>query len=265
MKFEIPTRLNPNLKKYPEEEYTIARNFAKAMYDEFGKFIACAAIFGSVTKMKTKSTDIDVLIIVDDLRIQMTNEVVEAFRVITDKIVSEQSRKLHVTTLRLTAFWEYVRAGDPVAINILRDGVSMIDIGFFDPLQMLLWQGRIRPSPEAIWNYFTRAPATMHNSKWHVLQATLDLYWAVIDSAHSVLMKMGEVPPSPEHVADLLDEKLAKRKLIDRRYVSIMREFYKLSKMIVRREIKDISGFEYDKYYKEAHDFVTVMRKLVEE
>ena len=189
MEFKIDPRINPNLKHYSREDYEIAHKFAALMYKEFGRFVACAAIFGSTARgTKKKEGDIDVLIIVDDLKIKMTPPVVEAYRVITDQTVAKVSKKLHVISLKLTAFWEYVRAGDPVAINILRDGVAMIDNSFFDPLQALLMQGRIRPSQEAIWNYFTRAPATIHNSKWHILQAVIDLYWAVIDSAHAALI-----------------------------------------------------------------------------
>ncbi|MBI4739719.1 nucleotidyltransferase domain-containing protein [Candidatus Woesearchaeota archaeon] len=266
MRFDIPTYRNPNIEKYLKEEYDIAYKFSQEMYKEFGRFVACTALFGSAAKPQARKEvgDIDVLVVVDDLKLRMNEEVVEVYRVITDKIVAQTSRKLHITSLKLTAFWEYVRAGDPIVINILRDGVSLIDNNLFDPLQVLLRQGRIRPSEESIWNYFTRAPVTIHNSKWHIMQAALDLYWAVIDSAHAVLMRMGEVPPSPEHVADLLEEKLVKRNLLEREYAQTMREFYKLQKMITHREIKEISGQEYDTYLHHAQKFIARMNELVE-
>ena len=43
-----------------------------------------------------------------------------------------------------------------------------------------------------------------------------------------------------------------------------MREFYKLQKMIVHREIKDLKGHEYDHYRREAEAFVQAMRQLME-
>ena len=136
---------------------------------------------------------------------------------------------------------------------------------FFDPLQVLLKQGRIRPSPEAIWGYFIRAPATLTNSKWHITQATLDLYWAVIDAAHAALMRIGEIPPTPAHVADLIQDKLVRTKRVDSKYAKIMRNFYELSRKITHREIKEVSGDEYEKYLKDAKDFVDTMKKIVEE
>lgn len=265
MKFEVKARVNPNIERYPNEDITIARSFAKRLYNEFGPFLKAVVLFGSAARRTAAPrADIDVLIIVDDLAIRMTREVVEAYRLIVEKSIGRVSTKLHVTSLTLTSFWEYVRAGDPVAVNILRDGVALIDTGFFDPLQALLVQGRIRPTHESIWTYFGRAPRTLLNSKWHIMQATLDLYWAVIDAAHAVLMHEGEIPPSPEHVADLLEEKLVKKKLLEKKYIETMRKFYKLMKGITHREIKEVKGDEYDSYLKEAQDFVERMQKYIE-
>lgn len=264
MKFSIKTREKPYRPAYPKEDLDIALKFARECFKEFGKFVKAIVLFGSYARQVKKTNDIDILVIVDDTTMIVSTEVIDAYRIITEKLVQKISPKLHITTLRLTSFWEYIRASDPIAINILRDGIALLDSGFFEPFQILLKQGRIRPTPEAVWAYFVKAPATLHNSKWHVLQATLDLYWACIDSAHAALMKIGEVPPTPEHVADLLDEKLVEKGLLEKKYVTIMRNFYNLGKMIVHKEITEISGSEYDKYKKEADEFVERMKGIVE-
>jgi len=75
-------------------------------------------------------------------------------------------------------------------------------------------------------------------------------------------MKAGEIPPSPSHVADYLD-KLASRGQIKKRYAQIMRDFYKISKDITYRNVKSITGPEYDKYYTKAKDFVDEMRRFI--
>ncbi|MCJ7757484.1 MAG: hypothetical protein MUP24_05005, partial [Gillisia sp.] len=85
-----------------------------------------------------KGSDIDILIIIDDVRAELTAEFVEAYRVIVEKIAFKISKKLHITTLKLTNFWDYTRAGDPIVINMLRDGIPLMDYGFFEPLQILL-------------------------------------------------------------------------------------------------------------------------------
>lgn len=265
MKFDIKRIKNPNIEHYPKEDLDLAYRFAGELQKELGNFIKAIVIFGSTARhTKTKKGDIDILVIVDDLSTVLTQELVDAYRVIVKNTIVKVSTKLHVISLRFTAFWEYIRNGDPIGINMLRDGVALIDTGFFDPLQSLLKRGKIRPTQESIWTYYVRAPNTLHNSKWHLLQATLDLYWAVIDASHAALMKLGEIPPTPGHVADLLEQKLVKKKLLEPRYAQIMRHFYKLMKMITYREIKEITGQEFDKYHHEAEQFVQRMKKIIE-
>ena len=264
MKFDIEQKVNPNLKNYREEDLRIAYKFAGDIKKELGNFVKAIVIFGSTARKKAVTGDIDILVVVDDISMSLTPELVEAYRVIVQKLIARISTKLHIISLRFTSFWEYIRAGDPIGINMLRDGIALIDTGFFDPLQALLKRGRIRPTQESIWTYFVRAPNTLHNSKWHILQGTFDLYWATIDAAHAALMKLGEIPPTPEHVADLLQEKMVAKKLLEQKYVTIMRNFYKISKMISHREIREIKGAEFDRYFEEAADFVARMRKFIE-
>ncbi len=96
------------------------------------------------------------------------------------------------------------------------------------------------------------------------MQATLDLYWAVIDSAHAALMKLDEIPPSPDHVAGMLTQRMVNKNLLDKKYAKTMDKFYNISKKIMHRDIKEISGDEYDKYYTEAFEFVQAMKLFIE-
>ena len=214
MEFDIEKRENPNVNEYSNEEIKIAYSFAKKIHEEFGESVKALVLFGSSAKKKnvTKQSDIDILIVFDDVSMLLTKEIVTAYRVIIEKSVIRTSTRLHVTSIKLTTFWEYIRIGDPIGMNILRDGIALLDTGFFDPLRALLARGRIRPTPESVWTYFSRAPRSLFNSKWHVLQAVLDLYWAVIDASHAALMKQGVVPPSPNHVADVLEKELVEKK-----------------------------------------------------
>lgn len=265
MEFKISKRENPHIRKYSQQDLDVAREFSKKIYKEFGTFIKAIVLFGSASRTHTTaSQDIDVLVVVNDLTMELSAEAVEAYRIIMQKLIADTNKRIHLTTLKITNFWDLVRKGDPIAINILRDGVALLDTGFFDPLQALLYQGRIRPTYESIYTYLLRAPNTLQNSQWHLLQATVDLYWAVIDAAHASLMKLGEIPPSPDHVADMLDDKMVKKGLLEKRYSTIMRNFYGTSKKIMHREIKEIKGSDYEKWVREAHDFVERMKKFVE-
>jgi uncharacterized protein (UPF0332 family)/predicted nucleotidyltransferase len=261
---KIEKRENPNMEKYRKESLDIAYKFSSQIYKELGEYLKAIVLFGSAARKKNLSGDIDILLVLDDTKNVLDPQFMEAYKIVVSKVIQKISTKLHITTLKFTTFWEYMRAADPVAVNILKDGVPIIDSGFFEPMQVLLFQGRIRPTQEAIWSYYTRAPRTLYNSKWHILQATLDLYWSVIDSAHASLMMVGEVPPSPEHIAEMIEEKLVKPGYIEKKYSKIMSNFYRLQKMISRREIGEIKGEEYDRYFKEAEDFVDRMKKFLE-
>ena len=266
MKFKVQKRDHPQLKRYSDDEIKVARTLASRVMEEFGSFIKAIVLFGSAACKEGKSRpgDIDILVVVNDLNMVLTGEAVETYRVIMERLARDTSERLHITTLKLSNFWDYLRLGDPIAINMLRDGIALVDTGIFDPMQALLYMGRIRPTYESIWTYYSRAPATLQNSRWHVLQATLDLYWVVIDAAHAALMKHGHIPPSPNHVAEMLQDKLVKEKILEKKYVGDMKNFYSIAKKIMHRDIKDISGPEFETHYKQAQNFVKRMKKIID-
>lgn len=255
-----------NLHKYKKDDLDLSYEFSKKIIKELGSLVKAIVLFGSSAKTKhpKKGHDIDILIVVDDLSIVLKDDVVEAYRIIVERLVIETSTKIHVTTLKFTSFWEYTRVSDPIAINILRDGVAIYDTGFFYPLQNLLYRGKIRPTTESILVYYNRAPATLYNSKWHIKQAIIDLYWAVIDASHAALMKLGQVPPSPEHVTEMIENHLVKKKLISKRFAEVPNRFYHLMKLITYGDVKEISGEEFDRYFKEAESYVEHMKKFIE-
>lgn len=266
MEFKLQKKDHPNVLKYTGENHLIAKKFADAIKKELGDFLKCVILFGSSTRTEKTpyEKDIDILMIIDDLTLIISSEVVEAYRIITENTAAKVSKRLHITTNKLSTFWDQVRNGDPLAVNMLRDGVPIYDIGIFEPMQALLFQGRIRPTKESVWIYFTRAPLTIKSAEWHLLQASLDLYWAVIDAAHAALMHVGEIPPGPSHVASLIQEKLAKPGHVHKKNVQIMDFFYNLSKKITHREVVEIPGSEFDKYKALAKDFIDAMRKVIE-
>ncbi len=265
MEFRIQKKENENKHRYPTGDLKIAQRFTLELKKELENFLMDVVLFGSsARKQSTAKSDIDILIVTNDVSYAITEPLVEAYRIIIENLINKHSLKLHVTSMTFTSYWQQIKAGDPIIVNILRDGYSLLNSNFFNPLQQLLRLGMVRPSEESVWRYFGRSPRTLLNSRWHILQATLDLYWAVIDAAHAALMRKNEVPPTPDHVAEMLEKIYVKPKLLEKKYADTMRKFYKLSKMITHREIREIKGQDYDKYRKEADDFVKRMKKLIE-
>ncbi len=267
MDFRIERRHPAGPKTYDPQAFETAKEFASRLHKELGVFLKAAVFFGSGARegQRPLGSDIDVLLVIDDLTVIATPEVVEAYRVIVGKTAGEISKRLHVNTMKLTHFWDYMRAGDPILINILREGIALYDTGFFRPAQMLLEKGRIRPTMESIWTYFAKAPATLINSRSHVLQATLDLYWAVFDAAHAALMAAGKLPPTPGHVPELLEETFVKTNRLPKKTADTAQFFYDLSRKITHREVRTVHGRDFETMFAHAEHFVDEMKRLIDE
>lgn len=263
MDFTVHKKLPQNKHNYSQTNLDLAYSFSKEIHKELNDLLKAIVLFGSAARQKEGTNDVDILLIVDDVSIRLTPELTQAYRIVVEKTAVKVSPKLHITSMKFTSFWEYMKAGDPIAVNILRDGYAILDTGFFDPLQALLAQGKIKPSAETVWAYYNRAPKTLEYSQQKIVESTLDLYWAAIDAAHAALMSIREIPPSPEMVADLLEQKLANTKKIDKKLPWTMRKLYALSKKITTGQLRTIKGEEYDKLYTETKKFVDELEKFI--
>lgn len=269
MDIKLDKKKNSNLKKYNFDELDIAIQFSKYANKEMKEMLKGIVLFGSAARAMNKRDanakvgDIDLLMILDDISMKLNKELIEVYKVVCQKIVNKVSPRIHITTLKFTTFWDMVRNCDPVAINILRDGMPILDSGFFEPLQALLLRGRVRPTYESIWTYYTRADNTLKNSKRHIVSSIIDLYWSGIDAAHSALMKLGTLPPAPEFVADIMEEKMLKKKFCNKNDIRLIRELYHMNKEIESGVLTNLSGQEYDKLYARTSLFVENMKRIV--
>ncbi len=264
MDFEITKKGTAQVANYSQEELDIAYAFSKKVWKECGTMLKGVVLFGSMARREmTPQSDIDILIVVDDLAINISKELMQTYKIIVEKIIASVSKRIHVTTLKFSTFYEYVHQGDPIGLNILRDGVALVDTGFFDPLQALLFRGKIRPTYESIWTYFNKAPITLNNSRWHLFRACEDLYWAVTDASHALIMKLGVVPPAPEYLPDLLARHAVTQKIISKDDVKTVKFFFDLYKSITKRKLKDVTGAQYEKYYVQAQKYVQKIEKFL--
>ncbi len=250
-------------KRYGEKNAEIIYEFSKQVRKKLGEFVKAIILFGSLARNKNKPHDIDILLIVNDIDFVIDQETAKAYRIVVDEIIANVSKKIHVTTFRFTSFWEYARVADPVAINILRDGIPIYDPGFFEPLQKLLRQGRIRPTAEAIYTYKKRAERSLGAAKWHKNNVVLSLYWVVMDIAHAAVMAQGIAPHGPEELPALIERRFVKEKLVSRKYSQIVQEFYDIMKEITTHGGIEISGRKLEELEKKAKDFYDTMKKFI--
>ena len=251
--FSIHKKNSKTKHDYSAHNIDIAYKFSKIIHDELGDLVKGIILFGSAARKRQDVNDIDILLIIDDVSIRLVPELVQTYRIIVEKTVEKVSSKIHVTSMKFTSFWEYVRAGDPVAVNIIREGYALYDTGFFEPIQILLYQGRIKPSNEALWSYFNRGNQFLASSQRRLIDAVIDLYWGAMDIAHAALMSIDEVPVSPEEVPDLIEDKLVKTKLLNKKIPWTLRKLYSYNKKISSGKLKSISGAEFDFLLKETN------------
>lgn len=263
MKYNIHKKHSKTKQKYSTANIDLVYKFSKEIHEELGDLVKAIILFGSAARKKQDVNDIDVLLILDDVSIRLVPELVQTYRIIVEKAVQKTSPKIHVTSMKFTSFWEYIRSGDPIAVNIVRDGYAIYDTGFFEPIQMLLFQGRIRPSNEALWSYFNRGKSLISSSQKRIMEAVMDLYWGAMDLGHSALMSINEVPVSPEHVPDLLEDKLVKSKLISKKIPRTLRKLYSYNKKITSGKIKEISGADFDYLLKETKNYFEEINRFI--
>lgn len=249
-------------------ERDIAMDFAQKVYQKFDKLVKSIILFGSIAKKTNVSgSDIDIIIIVDDAMVKFDQELTAWYREELGKIISSNPYKseLHINTVKLTTWWNDLIIGDPVIINIIRYGETLIDFGgFFNPLKILLQTGRIKPSPEAIYNCLQRAPQHLARSKQAEMSSVEGIYWAMVDSAHALLIAQKIVPPSPEHIPNLLKENFVDTKMLDIKYVQWYSDVYFLHKGIAHGQITEIKGQNIDAMQAKADEFMRKMAELIE-
>lgn len=250
-------------------EHEIAIDFAEKTYKKFNRIIKSIILFGSTVKQNAVAgSDIDIIIIVDDASIKWDEELILWYREELDKIVRNNPyrRSLHINTVKLTTWWEDLLRGEPVVLNVIRYGESLIDFGgFFDPLKFLLVQGKIRATPEAIYTALQRAPMHIARSKASELSAIEGLYWAMVDAAHAALIASNITPPSPEHIPLNLKETFVDSGKLKMNYVVWYRDLYLLHRRIVHGEVKDLKGIELDQWQQRTEDFIRTMAKIVDD
>lgn len=249
-------------------EREIALDFATKIYKEFDQMIKSIVLFGSsAKKAATPDSDIDIIIIIDDVSIYWDAELTAWYREQLGKTIKANPyrKSLHINTVKLSTWWSDLIKGDPVVINVLRYGDSLIDHGgFFDPLKVLLKSGKIKSTPESIYTLLQRAPHHMGRARQAMLQAIDGLYWCAVDSAHAALISANVMPPSPEQIPEIMEETFVKTKMIKSKYVSYYSDIHELAKDIVHGKRVEVKGKDIDEWFVKIDNFLSEMAKLVD-
>jgi len=244
----------------------IAQDFATKAYKRFEQMIKAIIMFGSSAKQEAKmESDIDLVILLDDVTIKWDEEMIATYREEISKLIEQNPyiKSLHINTVKLSTWWQDLIIGDPVVLNVVRYGDALIDHGgFFVPQKALLLAGKIRPSPEAVFNLLERTNIHLGRARMSTFAIIDAYYWACIDSAHAALMSANILPPSPEHVAEMMEENLVKTKLLNSKFVDTYTEVYQLMKEINHGDVRVVDGKRLDDIRERTEAFVVELSKL---
>jgi predicted nucleotidyltransferase/uncharacterized protein (UPF0332 family) len=252
-----------------EGERDIALDFAMKVYDKFDQMIKSIVLFGSsAKKVSTPESDIDIIVIIDDVSVVWDQELISWYREEIGKIIQANPyrKSLHINSIKLSSWWNDLMRGDPVVINVLRYGDALIDFGgFFNPLRILLKDGKIRSTPESIYTLLQRAPSHMARARGSMLAVVDGLYWTMVDSAHAALIAADVMPASPEEIPEVMMEHFVKTKKLNKKYVLYYDEIHSVAKNIIHGNLSRIRGKELDDWFEKADAFLGEMARLVDE
>ncbi|MDP7141350.1 MAG: nucleotidyltransferase domain-containing protein [Candidatus Woesearchaeota archaeon] len=240
---------------------------------KFEKYIISYVLAGSLVQGRaTKTSDIDVWIVIDDTDVKrMTRaELKDKLRAIIIGMGIEAGEmtgvknKLNIQVYILTDFWDSLKEANPIIFTLLRDGVPFYDRGIFMPWKQLLRMGKIKPSYEAIDMFMVSGEQMLKRVHLKLKDIGMeDIFYALLTPSQAALMLYGIPPPAPKETPDLMREIFVKKeKLFEDKYVNILENVIQTRKSIEHGEKKELTGKDVDKLLSDAEKYLKMIKKL---
>lgn len=240
---------------------------------KFEKYIISYVLAGSLVQGKaTKTSDIDVWIVIDDTDVKkMTRaELKDKLRAIIIGMGIEAGEmtgirnKLNIQVYILTDFWDSLREANPIIFTLLRDGVPFYDRGIFMPWKQLLKMGKIKPSAEAIDLFMSSGEQVLKRVELKLKEIGMeDIYYAILTPSQAALMMFGIPPPSPRETPELMrDIFVRKEKLLEDKFVDILEKNIKIRKDIEHGTKAALTGKEIDELMDDADKYLKRIQRL---
>lgn len=255
------------LEKIRKEKLKFAERFKDEVLKKYGtKFIKAVVLFGSLVRGGfTEKSDVDMLVIIDDVAARLTEEQKARFDDEIQDLGKRISEDISVQPAwTLSEFWDMARIGHPLLYTIVRDGWALYDTGFFIPVRKLLELGKIPATLEAVEKFMEASPTKIRRVETAKLYMIAeDLYYAMLNSSQAVLMYLGENPTTPKQTVDAVRDFLVNQKLLEQEYLDSFAGVVDFRKKVEHKEIKDVTGPELDAWIDRAKRYVERMEQLL--
>jgi len=259
-------KLSEQMEKLRTEKLALAEKFKEEVLKHYGKITKAVVVFGSLVRGDFhEKSDIDLLVIIDDVIARLTPEqkldIDDDIYAIGKEICKDISVQPAWT---LSEFWDMARIGHPLLYTIVRDGWALYDTGFFVPVRKLLELGKIPTTLEAVERFMEGAPKKIRRvDETKLYMVAEDLYYAVLNSSQAVLMFLGENPPTPKETLGAVKERLVNDKLLEQEYYDYFDQIIIFRKGVEHREINKIKGEDLDEFIDKANRYVERMQQLL--
>jgi len=259
-------KLSKKQELFRKKQLALANRFKEEVLKRYKNIVKAIVIFGSFTRQDFhEKSDIDMLVIIDDVVARFTPEMKDEF---DDRIYDIAKKISDSMTVQpawlLSEFWDMARIGHPLLFTIVRDGWALYDTGFFVPVRKLLELGKIPTTLEAVEKFMETAPQKINRVETAKLYMVAeDLFYSMLNSSQAVLMYVGQNPPSPKHTPDVVKEHLVDAKLLEETYLADLQSVIEFRKAVEHKEVKDISGQQLDEFIQKAKSYVSRMEQLL--
>jgi uncharacterized protein (UPF0332 family)/predicted nucleotidyltransferase/HPt (histidine-containing phosphotransfer) domain-containing protein len=242
---------------------------------KFEKYVVSYVLGGSLVKGRaTETSDIDAFVVIDDTDVtRMTApELKSRLRGMIAGMADEAAmaagvhNKLSVQIYVLTEMWDSIRNANAVIFTFLRDGVPFYDRGLFQPWKLLLKQGKITPTPEAVDSYIKSGKQILDRTKFKLKEIAIeDFFWSTFTPSQGVLMMAGIPPPDPKETPEKLREVFVKTGYLEEKWVKILEEILQLRKDIEHGRVKDVSAKQVEEFFEKSEKYLERIEKLAKD
>ena len=90
-----------------------------------------------------------------------------------------------------------------------------------------------------------------------------DIYWATLTPAQAAIMLYGLPPPTPKETISILEEIFVKKeKLLEKKYVDILKKIRQYYKELEHGTLKHVTGKEIDDLLNSSEEYLKRIKKL---
>jgi uncharacterized protein (UPF0332 family)/predicted nucleotidyltransferase len=246
---------------------TAAQVLKSMALDKLKRYILSIILVGSVSRgTMHEHSDVDISFVIDDTDVKKMSrhEVLARLRGMILQMAAQTGFEFNIQVYLLTDFWQSLRDTQPVIFSMVRDGVPLYDTGMFMPWRTLLKTGKMKPSPEAVDQFFKTGRLLIEDVNNTIKEIVIErLFLSMFNPAQAATMLVG-IPPTHHGDTPKVFRKyfVDEYKLIEPKYADYLNEILELRKGVEYGKIKEISPEKFLEQMKHAKEFQDRMDKL---